>query len=369
MNISHVVENLNRGGLERVVIELVKAQSAAGHRCQVICLYEPGALAVELDAIGVPVVACQKRSGLDLRALWRLRRALARHRTQVLHSHNSITHYYAVLSSLGRRFVRVINTRHGMGDVSASSRRERLFRQSMRFSDIAATVCEAAKTRLQQTHLASPAKLVAVPNGIHADRFVPANDEARAALAVELGFPATTRMIGFVGRLNWAKDLSTMVDAFAIVHARRDDVVLVMVGDGEERVALETRAAAAGVTDRMVFLGDRSDVPALLAGFELFVMSSISEGYSIALLEAFASGVPIVATNVGGNPEIVTEGVNGRLVPPGDPQALADAVIDVLADPSRRLAMAGAGRDWLLKYGTFEAMAARYEHLYRHGLR
>jgi sugar transferase (PEP-CTERM/EpsH1 system associated) len=368
VNICHVVENLNRGGLERVVIELVKAQVAAGHNCQVVCLYDRGGLAGELDAIGVPVVACNKRTGLDLPAMWRMRRALRRHRTRVLHSHNSIPHYYAVLSSLGIGLKRVINTRHGMGDYNASSRREFLFRLSMRLTDVAASVCEAAMARLAATGAAPVAKLVAVPNGIHPGQFRPANPQARDALAAELGFAAGTLLVGFVGRLNWAKDLCTLIEAFALVERQRDDVALVLVGDGDQRQALQSCAEAAGIAERVVFLGDRSDVPALLAAFDVFAMSSISEGYSIALLEACAAGLPIVTTRVGGNGEIVQDGVTGRLVPARDPTALADALAEVMADPQRRAAMAAAARAWLLEHGTFQAMAARYQRLYETGL-
>lgn len=368
MNISHVVENLNRGGLERVVIELVKAQAAAGHRCQVICLYERGSLAGELDAIGVPVIACGKRDGLDMDALLRLRRALRDHRTTILHSHNSIPHYHAVLAGLGLHFDRVVTTRHGMGDISPSSRREWLFRQSIRRTDVVAAVCEAARVRLEQTASAPADKLVAVPNGIHPEGFAQASAAARAQLAIELGFGADTRLVGFVGRLNWAKDLATLVDAFAQVRRHRDDVALVLVGDGDERASLQARVAAAGIADAVAFLGDRGDVPALLQGFDIFALSSISEGYSIALLEASASALPIVATRVGGNGEIVTDGVTGCLVPPGDPPALAAALLGLLDDEPRRQAMAAAGRTWLLRHGTFQAMAERYLRLYEHGL-
>lgn len=368
MNISHVVENLNRGGLERVVIELVKAQSAAGHRCQVVCLYERGALAGELDAIGVPVVACGKRDGIDLGALRRMRRALRDHATTVLHSHNSIPHYHAVLAGLGLGVARVLTTRHGMGDVSPSSRREWLFRQSMRWTDVVAAVCEAARARLEQTGSAPRGKLVAVPNGIHPDGFAPATAAERAQLAGTLGFAAGTRLVGFVGRLNWAKDLATLVDAFAQVRRQRDDVALVLVGDGDERAPLQARVAAAGIADAVAFLGDRGDVPALLRGFDLFALSSISEGYSIALLEASASALPIVATRVGGNAEIVADGVTGCLVPPRDPAALAAAVLGLLDDEPRRQAMASAARTWLLDHGTFQVMAERYRRLYQHGL-
>ena len=115
LRISHVVENLNRGGLERVVIDLARAQRGMGHDCQVVCLFEAGSLAGELAAAGVPVHACGKRGGLDLGAIARLRGHLRQHRTQVLHTHNPAPHYYGAVAALLERTERLVNTRHGMG--------------------------------------------------------------------------------------------------------------------------------------------------------------------------------------------------------------------------------------------------------------
>ena len=114
MNITHFVESLDRGGLERVVLELVKMQHQQGNRCQVVCLYECGTLAHELGEFGIPVEACGKRQGLDLRALARARRMVRAHATEVLHTHNAVAHYQAVLATCGLGLQQVINTRHGI---------------------------------------------------------------------------------------------------------------------------------------------------------------------------------------------------------------------------------------------------------------
>lgn len=364
MRISHVVENLNRGGLERVVIDLARAQSAAGHDCQVVCLFEAGSLAPELAAHGIRVVACGKRDGADLRAVLRLRRALAAHHTEVLHSHNGLPHYYAIVASLGLGLRRVVNTRHGMGDASPASRREWLFRQSMRRTDVAVAVSEAAGRRLADAGLVPAHRLRVLPNGIHPEPFRERDPRLRAQLACSLGLSPDTQLVGFVGRLNWAKDLPTMIAAFARVCARRDDAALVIAGEGGERGAIEAAIAAAGLGGRVFLLGDRSDVPQLLPAFSIFAMSSISEGYSIALLEACASALPIVATDVGGNAEIVEDGVNGLVVPPSSPDAFATALERLLADPARAAQMGRAGRDWLLSNATFEVMSSRYLEAY-----
>lgn len=368
MKITHFVENLNRGGLERVVINLVLAQRAAGHDCRVICLHEAGTLAHELIEHGVPVDACNKRDGTDLRALMFARRVLRTHGTDILHSHNIIAHDHAVLAAWGLRKDLVINTRHGMGMPPQPNAREWLYRRCMRGTDHIVAVCESAKRNLiKQGHLPAE-KFVVVPNGIHVERFTAASAQAHRRMTQLLEVSDSTRVIGCVGRLNWAKDLATLIRAFALLRGRQPDTVLALIGDGSLRQELVDLAAAEGVAAQVRFLGDRSDVRELLQGLDVFAMSSVSEGYSIALLEACASAVPIVATAVGGNAEIVRDGVSGRVVPPRDPRVFADALFDVLADLDRARAMGRAGREWAFEHGTFDGMVGRYQALYERRL-
>lgn len=364
MSILHVVENLERGGLERVVIDLAIAQQEAGERCRVACLFERGALAGELESRGIPVLACGKRGGLDLAALLRLRRVLRGSVGGVLHTHNAAAHYHAVLAGRGLRFRRVVNTRHGMGCGDHSDRRERRYRASMPRTDAVAAVCEAARARFEAQGVAPRGALVSVPNGIRGDRFAAADAGARAALRSALGLGPSTRIIGTVGRLTWAKDQRGLLDAYALVRASSADVVLVMVGEGELRAELEAHAAVLGVAPAVHFLGDRGDVPEILCGLDLFVLSSVTEGYSIALLEACAAGLPIVATRVGGNAEILAEGARGRLVPPSDPAALAHAMTAALSDPCASAGVGAHARRWALAEGSLSAMAARYRAVY-----
>ncbi|MEZ5461187.1 glycosyltransferase [Dokdonella sp.] len=364
MKITHVVENLNRGGLERAVIDLICAQRARGHDCQLICLFERGTLAEELEGHGVPVHACEKRRGFDTAAIGRLRRHLRDHASEILHTHNAVAHYHAVLAALGLPIRRTINTRHGMGGLATGSRREWIYRRSLMRTDAVVTVCESARRDMLERDAAPESKLVAIPNGIRVERFDPSDEPSRANLAASLGLPAGTRLIGTVGRLNWAKDQSSLIAAFARVHERIGDTALVVVGDGELRAGLREIADKSAAAGRILFLGDRNDVDELLRGFSLFAMSSLTEGYSIALLEACAAGLPIVATDVGGNAEIVREDINGLLVPARSEDALAEAMIDLLSDPQRMAAMGKAGRDWVLEEGSFTTMAARYDAVY-----
>lgn len=365
MNITHVVENLNRGGLERMVLDLVRVQQAEGHRCQVLCLFEPGTLASELDGTGIPVHALRKRRGLDARALADLRRHIKAHATEVIHTHNAVAHYLAVLATLGLPFRSIVNTRHGMGALRRATRRETLYKLALMRTRAVAAVCEAARQDAVRRGILRPAKAVVVPNGIRIEAYVPASSEMRDRLLQTLQLPVRTYIIGSVGRLNQLKDQTTLIRAFREVHTQRSDTALVLVGDGELRDELQRQANEEGLTDHVRFLGDRSDVPELLQGLDVFALSSISEGYSMALLEACAAALPIIATDVGGNREIVHDGESGLLVPAQNPGALATALVALLDDPSLAARLGRAGRTWVELHGSIQAMAKRYLALYQ----
>lgn len=376
MNITHVVENLNRGGLERMVIELVTLQQKQGHHCQVICLFELGSLASELKVLGVPVSACSKRRGLDVRALIRLRRLIFAHATEVLHTHNAVAHYYAVLARCGLGTRRVISTRHSMfgarpstGDSGAGThrrpdRREQIYRLAVAYTDVVVTVCEAARQHAIELDIVTAEKARVVPNGIRVESFQVASSFMREQLLQMLKLPAHMRVIGSVGRMTRLKDQTGLIRAFRRAHEKEPATVLVLIGDGELRAELQQCAVAEGVADSVHFLGDRSDVRGLLQGFDIFTLSSLSEGYSMALLEACAVALPIVATDVGGNGEIVRDGVTGLLVAPRDPVALANALITLLEHPQRAQALGNAARAWVEVEGSLESMTARYANLY-----
>lgn len=360
----HFVENLERGGLERAVIDLIRAQRGAGHECSVVCLFDRGLLADELTQDGVKVDACGKRAGLDLRALLRARRLLKETPGAVLHTHNATAHYHAVLASIGLPLQRIINTRHGMGEGMRGTRAEWRYRRSMPLTDYTVAVCQAARDRFASAGVNPRVGLLSIPNGIRVDGFATASPQAREALAAELRLRPGTRIIGTVGRLQPVKDQATLVSAFKQVHDRLPDTALMVIGDGSLRLSLEQVAASEGIADAVRFLGDRSDVARLLQGMDLFALSSLSEGYSIALLEACAAGLPIVATAVGGNAEIVRDGINGLLVPPSDPSSLAAAITCLLQSPDRAGSMGRAGRAWVEQEGSFTTMSARYMQLY-----
>lgn len=364
LDVTHFVENLERGGLERVVIELIRAQRERGHQCRVICLFHHGKLAGELREQGVDVQAIGKRAGFDLAAVGRARRLLQRHPRTVLHTHNGMSNYYAGLASWRLPLLRRVNTYHSMPPEQASGRAEWLYRTSLRHTDVLAAVSELARRRFEAQGVVTRGKMVTVPNGIQLERFAPVSAEHHVRLADELGAPREARLLGTVGRLHPAKDQANLIRAFTRVGQAHPLVRLVLIGDGALRDELKALAQTEGLADRIHFLGDRGDVPDLLRGLDLFVLSSRTEGYSMALLEACATALPIVATDVGGNSEIVRDGVNGRLVPAENPHALAEGMLDLLDTPERLASMGREGHDWVRGRGSFRAMADAYDALY-----
>lgn len=360
MKVTHVVESLSRGGLERVVVDLAKAQLKKGYECEVLCIFEGGILADEARDAGMPVRVLGKEDGLDFALVSRLRKCFHQAGADVVHTHNAVAHYYSALAAAGSKGRVFLNTRHGMGSFARLTKREVFFRIAMMTSDYGVMVCQAAADDAVARGRLSRKKARVVRNGTNLNPFL--TERSVGDLRAHYGFDKDQILVMNVGRLNRHKGQTTLLRAFEEVDASAH---LVIVGDGELRTPLEEQASSPKLRGRVTFMGDRADVPDLLACADLFVLSSNTEGYSIALLEACASGLPIVATDVGGNKEIVHHGTTGLIVPPKESEPLTEAINQMIEDSDGRTQMGAAGRAWALDNGTMESMVTAYEHLYR----
>ena len=356
-----LVLSLMPGGTERLTIEIVTRLSER-FRIVVCCLDEAGEWAGELTQRGVPVVPLHRAPGFHPSLGARVARIAAEHRATLIHCHHYSPFVYGRIAALLDRRLGLIFTEHGrLSDAPPSMKRRIANTVLGRLPASMFAVTAALRVHMvAEGFLAS--RLGVIHNGIEpgprptlADRL-----EARRILGVSAG----TFLIGTAARLDPVKDLKTLIAATAILRARVPEAELVIVGAGEEEAAIETARAATGLGDAIRLLGHRADVRRLLPGLDVYVNSSVTEGISLTILEAMAAGVPVVATRVGGTPEVVVPGATGLLVEPRDPQLLAAALADVAEAPGRRRDWGAAGRLRVETLFTIDRMVADYAREY-----
>jgi glycosyltransferase involved in cell wall biosynthesis len=270
-----------------------------------------------------------------LRFFLRLCRVLRRYRIQLLHTNSYVPGNYARLAAALMRVPLIVDHWHGF---TRFSRKRRLICRLLgRLTTLSLTVSQGVRDYLIEQCALDPAKVRVVANGIDLARMQA--HRPRAAVRRELGITEETRVVGLVARLDhWGKGHRELFTALAGLTDRYPLEALI-IGGGRREAELRQLAAKLGLGPRVHFLGQRRDIPDLLAALDILVLPSYSEGVSLALLEAMAAGLPVIATAVGSLPEVVTDGVNGLLIPPRDPEALARALDRLLADPdfARRL--------------------------------
>jgi sugar transferase (PEP-CTERM/EpsH1 system associated) len=357
----HVVENLDVGGLERVVINLMTSTDPSRYRCVLYALGAGGALAGSLAASGYRVRAFAKRPGVDWFLLPRLARELRRDGADVVHGHNYSPLVYGSLAARLARCAGVVYTAHG---ARTSSRRATRRFQRLQLVDRIVFVSEDAR-RVARGAAAvdDDAGVSVIVNGIDVASYA-RDPETRARVRASLAIPADSPVAGIVARLTPAKDHVNLFDAFARVRGAHPRACLVVVGDGELREPLRRAVEERGLAEAVIFAGRRDDVAAVLSAFDVFVLSSATEGLAVTLLEAMAAGLPVVATRVGGNTEVVVDGETGLLVPPRDPVALAGRIGALFAEPALAARYGEHGRARAHERFRVETMAARYQELY-----
>jgi glycosyltransferase involved in cell wall biosynthesis len=357
----HLIWALDLGGAERQVIEIVRGLDRRRFEPLVGCLVRKGRWGTALESEGVPVFDLAKRPGIDPGLPFRLAGLMRRERVDVVHTHAFTAATWGRLAAVLARVPVVVAHEHSAFSLPSAVRRL-VDRALAPCTDRWVAVSESLARDLLAGEGLPAARMTVIKNGIPTP--LPIDPETVARVRRELEGPERGRLAGTVGRLEERKGLEVFLDALAALRQGRPDVRAALVGEGPLEGALRDRARALGLQDAVSFMGRREDVAAVLEALDVFVLPSHTEGLSIALLEAATAGCAIVATDVGGNPEVVTHGETGLLVPPGDPGALAQALGEVLDDPARagRLG-AAASADARRRFGS-APMVAALETLY-----
>jgi glycosyltransferase involved in cell wall biosynthesis len=368
MRIVQFVNNLDMGGLERLVLDLAQCQLADGHEPAIYCLTHPGRLAAEAENSGVKIRFFEKPAGPHLGTVLKIARQLRIDRPDVLHLHNHLVHHYGVAAGLLTGVPVFVSTRHRSEQKLVSSpngssistaptdrRSDLIFRATLPF--VGAVVLISVSTRkFFIQHCGVPeSKARVILNGAHLERFLEApSNPGGASPRVRFGNAA---------RLVPAKDHYTLLRAFATVIREIPHAELAIAGDGALRQELEAFTRKLDLTRQVTFVGALPDTPKFLSELDIFVLSSLSEGLPIALLEAMAAGLPIVATRAGGVDEVAVEGQNAFLAEPADAEGLAQAMIKMARRPD--LAEMGAvGREMVKTRFRIEQSWAEYYKLF-----
>ena len=354
ITVVHLVSTLGVGGQEMVILSLVEHMDRQQFRPVVLTLHEGGPLVERIRALGVTVETVGEPGLTGLPLVRRLAARLKFHRADVLHTHNPAPHQHGAAARVLAGVPVLIHTKHGRNNFPTRARRwaDQL---AGRFSDLVVAVSIDSADVARQVDRVPQAKLRVIHNGIAL------HEMPRATVGLEGRAPRAVH----VARLNRIKDQPTLLRAAQIVAQQVPGFTLDIVGDGPMGDQIRALSTELGLDDVVRFHGMQDDVRPWLADADQFVLSSLSEGVSITLLEAMAAGLPVVATDVGGNREVVRHGETGTLVPVGDAAALAHAMCALLADPGRARAMGAAGHERVDAEFNIDRTVAAYELAYR----
>ncbi len=347
--VCHVSLTLKTGGLERILADLARHHDPAACTPTFLALRAVGRFADEIRNQGCAVQLLHDHSRFGgLREMARFFRA---GKFDVVHTHNTYPHLYATIAARWAGVPVVVQTRHGQR-AGHGWKSSLLYRWAARWVDRIVAVSDDAAELCQRVDRLPAEKVTRIWNGIDLSDF-------------RYHGPIAAPVAISVARLSAEKDFPTLLRATAFVLREIPEFKLRIVGGGPERERLEVLATELGVTSAVDFLGERHDVPDLLAQAGFFVTASLTEGISLTLLEAMAVGLPVVATAVGGNPEIVVDGVTGKLTPAAQPEQLAAAMIDACRQSDRWSDWGQAGRERVTQHFDVQRMARDYEQLYQ----
>jgi sugar transferase (PEP-CTERM/EpsH1 system associated) len=373
--IAHVVFRFSIGGLENGVVNLINRMPETAWRHAVIALTDvDDGFRRRIRRSDVACIALHKPPGHAFRLYPDLYRLFRELRPSVVHTRN-LAALETVAPAWAARVPVRIHGEHGrdVTDLDGSNRRYRMVRRAFKpFVHHFVTVSRDLASYLDGAVGVPSSRITQIYNGVDTDAF-------HAAPASKPAIPGCTFsrdglfLVGAVGRMEAVKDPANLARAFVTAVSRSPDAKarmrLVLVGDGPQRAEAERIVQEAGIGNLVWFAGERSDVPDVMRGLDCFVLPSLAEGISNTILEAMASGLPVVATRVGGNADLMIEGMTGQLVPRADSGALAEAILGYFRDPATARRHGKAGRHRVEQHFSLDQMARQYERLYLELLR
>ena len=357
-----VNQSLKTGGIETIILDMIRLLPPDIFSPEVAVFDGGGILEKTLQKRGIPLHHLDKREGVDLGLVMRLRRLMLNRNITILHTHNFAAWLYGALAAKGIGGICHVHTEHS--GVAASHVRFFAERWLSRITDHVIAVSGHVHEVMTKDIGIPPKRVKVILNGVDNARFKP-DTTLRDQIRKELGVAQEEFVVGIVARLAPIKNHSLLLRAFAeFEYDLPKKKRLLIVGEGEDRAKLESLSRDLGIADRVQFLGDRRDTEALFRAMDVYVLCSVSEGMNLTLLEAMSSGLPVIATAVGGNVEIVEHGISGFLVALNKPIEMGQYIQRLSSDQQLRQTMGLAGRESVLKRFSDQTMMDQYLALY-----
>jgi glycosyltransferase involved in cell wall biosynthesis len=361
ISVLHIVLSTATGGMENVIYNLVSAHDPERLKIQVACLEAVGPLSEKFKQHGVSTDLLPRMTpGLSMIFPASLIGYIRKSGCDVVHTHSGCWSKVAT-ACFWVPTVKLVYTDHGRFFPDLKQRIV-LDRIAVKTTDRVVAVGEPLREYLVNTVRLPARKVITILNGIDTKRFAPL-PEMRTTVRAELGFAHTDVVIAIVARLAPVKNHRLLIETLADLTKQLPQTRLLIIGDGPLRADLEKQVHALSLTGRVTFTGDRTDVERLLTGADISTLSSLSEGISLTLLEAMSTGLPVVATRVGGNPTIITEGHDGFIVGL-DKSQYAEALRKLIESESLRRTLGENARKTVERKWSVSQMAARYQELY-----
>ena len=359
LKVLHLTLHLHPGGRERLIVGLSNQLNRIGVISSVACLKKSGELS-EFLTKGTEVVEFHKKNSLDLSIIKPISNYIRDRGFNLIHCHNPGTLFYGVLAGKIIKKTGIVNTEHGfVKKITARSRLKDQFLYA--FTDRIIVVSDALKNDFIKNYKVGLGKIHVIKNG--SELVIP--QESRSSSRERLNLDPNHYYIGIVARLTPIKNHKLLFDAFKFVVREIPNARLLVVGTGEIKKELENYVQSLGLNGYVDFLGSRTDVSYILNAIDLFVLSSDSEGLSMSILEAMGMGLPIIATNVGGNSELIKNGITGILVPPRCHVSFAKAIVRVIKDRSSSTALGDNARNRFFNEFTMNKMTQNILAIYR----
>lgn len=367
INVAHIFLTLNMGGMESVGVDLICELQNKNVNNHVICLDNEGIFTKKLKESGV-TVWCLHRKG---KSLWSWLGDLVRYirslDIDVIHTHNPAPNLWGCIAAYLAGVSIRVSTHHGINKSELlSKKRQYLAFLASFFCTQTITVSKTLEKQLRSEPLWQRNSIATIYNGVDITRFRPIDSSVNSPVLQRnnYGIRDDEKVIGSVARFSSDKDYETLIHAFENIRSKGVAAKLLLVGDGETRKYIESQVAALTFNSDIVFLGQRTDITDLLSLFDIYVLSTHTEGVSISLLEAMAMQLPVVATAVGGNVEVVQDEVQGLLSEHGSVDSLTDKLMSLCLDEKRSAIYSLAAKKRVEDVFSLGAMTASYHELY-----